>query len=124
MKRLLLIDDEPAVLLPMIRYFTRKGFDVTSARDRDEALARLKGEAFDLVILDLRLGGAGADGLDVLRVVRALRPEPAVLVISGLLTPDLQAEVATLGAGGILQKPQLLLDIERVARLLIAEGVR
>jgi DNA-binding response OmpR family regulator len=119
MKRLLVVDDEPAVLQPMTRYFARMGYDVTAARDKEEALSALASTPFDLVILDLRLGDSETDGLDILHQARERRARLPVLVLSGIISASVRAEVAR-GAGAALQKPQALPEIARVAAALIA----
>jgi DNA-binding response OmpR family regulator len=107
---MLLVDDDPALLLPMSRYFARLGYEVNSARKKDEALAVLATQAFDIVILDVQLGD-GDNGLDILQHVRGT----PVLVLSGLVATDLPAYASSLGAGAVLQKPQPLHEIARVA---------
>jgi DNA-binding response OmpR family regulator len=108
---MLLVDDEPALLLPMTRYFTRMGYDVSSAQKKDEALAVLTREIFDIVILDVRLDGENNDGLDILQHVG----QTPVLVLSGLAATDVGAYASSLGAAAVLQKPQPLHEIARVA---------
>jgi DNA-binding response OmpR family regulator len=118
-KHLLLVDDEPALLVPMRRYFERLGAAVTVAQRRDEGVALLGEDGFDLVVVDLLLGDHERDGIEVLHAARRRdRPIP-VIVLSGLVTPDVEAEVSSLGAGAVLPKPQTLRELARVAGLLM-----
>jgi DNA-binding response OmpR family regulator len=118
-KRLLLVDDEPALLLPMVRYFTRFGYDVSSVRRKEEALALLEAETFDLVILDVMLD-SGAAGLDILRHIQDRGSRTPVVILSGLVTAELRDDAVRLGAAAVLQKPQLLSEIARMASELLA----
>ena len=61
--RLLIVDDEPAIVVPLARYFRSSGYTVVTASEAAEAEAVLTYELFDLVILDLSLSPFGPDGL-------------------------------------------------------------
>jgi DNA-binding response OmpR family regulator len=76
MSRILVVDDEPHIL-ELVRYnLQQEGFEVLTAGDGETALARVRTEPPDLVILDIML--PGVDGLEV---CRRLRRESAVPVI-------------------------------------------
>jgi len=118
-KRILLVDDERALLAPMTRYFTRLGCTVETALARPEAEALLEAQLFDLVVLDLMLGGE-PDGFALVRQVRSgpNRDRP-VIVLSGLVSPETAAEAERLGADVVLSKPQPLSALGRVAMSLM-----
>jgi DNA-binding NarL/FixJ family response regulator len=61
----------------------------------------------------------GASGIDVLRVIRNVRPNVKVLVISGHITPDARKELEALGQRDFIQKPYRLDDIGRRLRTII-----
>src|SRR3989442_941783 len=65
---LLVVDDDPASRALLRRYLTGHGFDITDAANGAEALALLKTQDFDLVLLDVEMPDVG--GLDVLRELR------------------------------------------------------
>ena len=66
--RILVVDDEPDIV-ELVTYNLRKeGFDVSSALDGDEALAKIRKERFDFLILDLML--PGIPGLEICRIMR------------------------------------------------------
>ena len=80
MSTILLVDDEPAItdnLAPLLR---RAGFEVVVAHDGDQALARLRAAAPDLVVLDVLL--PGMDGRAVLRQVRQERREVPIILLT------------------------------------------
>ena len=81
--RLLVVDDEEALLALMERFLRRSGFTVTGARSGELAWQAMVGasEAFSLIILDLTLPGlSGVEFLGQLRAVSASLP---VLLLSG-----------------------------------------
>ena len=67
--KILVVDDEPDIV-ELVTYNLRKeGFDVSSAFDGEEALARIRKEKFDFVILDLML--PGIQGMEICRIMRS-----------------------------------------------------
>jgi DNA-binding response OmpR family regulator len=113
-RRLLILEDEEAILRPMARYFTTLGWEVVAAREPEEAEALFEHSRFDLVVLDLGLTSFGREGLSVLGSLRARDPHLPVVVLSGYLSPEVEAEARRLGADAILQKPYPLLGLAQV----------
>jgi two-component system alkaline phosphatase synthesis response regulator PhoP len=66
--RILLIEDEPGLVLTLRDRLTSEGCAVESARDAEAGLARATGEHFDLILLDVML--PGGSGFDVCRDLR------------------------------------------------------
>jgi two-component system, OmpR family, alkaline phosphatase synthesis response regulator PhoP len=118
--RVLLIDDEESLLIPMSRYFEKLGWTVTTAREREEAEALLENREFDVIVLDLALSGYGLEGLDLLREVRRGCVRSAVLVLSGVVNSDITAEALRRGADAVFAKPQGLGVIAQKATELLA----
>jgi DNA-binding response OmpR family regulator len=78
MRRVLVVDDEPHIRTVLRGYLEAEGFAVTEAADGEAALAALRGEAPDLVLLDVML--PGVDGLEVLRRLRTFSEVYVILV--------------------------------------------
>ncbi|MEO8252178.1 MAG: response regulator transcription factor [Chloroflexota bacterium] len=78
MSQVLVVDDEPKIILLVRDYLERAGFDVSVARDGREALMRARTEHPDLVVLDLGL--PGIDGLDVTRALRRDSTTPIIML--------------------------------------------
>jgi DNA-binding response OmpR family regulator len=76
--RILLVEDDPAVLEVTRDHLERDGFRVLAAADGATALDVLASEPLDLVVLDLRI--PGFEGFDVLAAVRRLSDVPVVVV--------------------------------------------
>jgi len=120
-KRLLLVDDEEAILRPMSKYFRELGFAVVPARDVGEAEKALARESFDLLILDVRLDASERGGLDVLRSLRDRDSKTPVVVMSAYVSHEVESEALRLGARAVLRKPQPLANVARAAFNLVGE---
>ena len=98
-RRLLVVDDEEALLALMERFLRRSGFAVTGASSGEFAWKTLLESAgdFSLIILDLTL--PGLSGVDLLTQLREVSPSLPVLLLSGYpfdtasLPVSLQADV-------------------------------
>ena len=84
MKRILLVDDHPAVSQRIGELLATAvpHAEMTAASSGEQGLALVAERTFDLVLLDLRLPGCG--GIDVLKELRASRPGLPVIIISSL----------------------------------------
>jgi len=82
-QRILVVDDEQHVRKVASQLLRAGGYAVTTATDGEEAVERLEADpgGFDLVLLDMTM--PGFDGLEVLEVIRRLRPDLPVLLSSG-----------------------------------------
>lgn len=69
MPRVLVVDDEPNIVLSLEFLMQQAGFDVITAGDGEQALARVAEQAPDLILLDISL--PGISGFDVLEQLRA-----------------------------------------------------
>lgn len=83
-KTIVCVDDEPNLLKLYEKVLSDEGFRVLTARDRLTALAAIKSEAVDLVVLDIKLGEQ--HGLDLLAEIRQDRPALPVLLHSAFHT--------------------------------------
>jgi len=118
-RRLLILDDEEAILLPLSEFFREHGYCVVATREPEEAEALLDHDPFDLVILDLALTRFGREGLEVLSAIRSHSPWLPVIILSGNISPEIEDLAAELKADAVLMKPQPLDELAmRVAELL------
>ena len=79
--RVLVVDDETAIRLTMDALLRRRGYDVATAANGEEALGWLMQRAFDLVLIDLRL--PGMNGLEFASCVQRCQPTAAILFLTG-----------------------------------------
>ncbi len=100
----LVVDDEEGIRFFLKETLTRAGHVVVTASNGEEALSQLRETAFDLVMLDLMLGGR-VDGLRVLEAVRWRWPETVVIILTG--HGSLESAMAAIreGVDGYLLKP-------------------
>ena len=121
--RILIVDDEEPILFAMGEYFATKGFEVDCARETQEAEALLAANRYALAILDLRLTGThGAEGLDVIELVRARSPRTRIILLTAYGSREIEAEARRRGADAFLHKPKPLSEVAKIASGLMAAG--
>jgi sigma-B regulation protein RsbU (phosphoserine phosphatase) len=102
---ILIVDDLPADRALLRRYLTPHGFDVSDAADGEEALALLRRQCFDLVLLDVEMPGLG--GLEVLRTLRQDHSPTELPIMMATVrdSPGDIVEALRLGANDYVTKP-------------------
>ncbi|MEW6673204.1 MAG: response regulator [Thermodesulfobacteriota bacterium] len=101
--RILLMEDEPSVAKGLQMVLTEEGYAVDLAMTGQSALDRFTQKGFDLLVADLRL--PDIDGMEVIKRVKARRPQTSVVVITGYSTVTSAIEAMKLGAHDYLPKP-------------------
>ena len=116
---LLIVDDEESLRTLLCTALTRKGYTTLTASSGLEAIEYVSDTArhFDIVLLDLNM--PGANGVEVLKILRLCRPKSRVLVVSGHITPSARAEFERLGQRDFIQKPYRLDELGRTLRTLL-----
>jgi len=111
--RVLVADDEPAIVRVLRRQLERSGFEVVEATDVALLRAQLAREP-EIVLLDLRLGNAS--GLDLIGELRERCPDTETVVMTGFASIDSAVECMRAGAFDYLEKP--FTDPRRVQQTL------
>lgn len=128
-KRVLIVDDQPHVLdvlrEVLARFQHEHAYEITTAQSVADALAILRRERFDLILLDMVMPGIGdpllrRQGLDLLKRVRDLGVDAPVVMMSGDGDPRKEADALIDGAFGNLRKPFDLRELDRLVALAIA----
>ena len=101
--RILVTEDEPRILSFLARGLEAEGFSVDSAADGAEALRRVGGSHYDLVVLDLLL--PHVNGLTVLSELRRSQPELPVVILSARADLATKLRGFALGASDYVPKP-------------------
>jgi len=101
--RILIVDDEIDVLVPLRDFLTELGYEVTGYVSAKEALAALKEEDFDLLLTDLVL--PEMDGISLLKSARKAAPNLTCIVITGQGTIESAVEAMKVGAFDYITKP-------------------
>ncbi len=116
-KLIVLIDDEPSVLLALRLLLGALGFQVKDFSSSREAVRYLEdGMACDYILSDLRM--PELDGLEVLRASKRARPELPFVLISGHATDEDVSQAEKLGVDGFLGKPFSPDQLQRVMQSL------
>lgn len=112
--RVLVVDDEEALLRAIARTLEQRGFEVWAAPDGDTALRLLQEQRFDAVLTDIMM--PGMTGISLLRAVRERDLEASVVLMTG--APGVESAVAALqyGACGYLTKPTPPDEMARTVR--------
>src|SRR5947209_676618 len=101
--RILVIDDDAGVRESLRMTLEYDGYDVAGAATGQEGLALVEREAFDLVLLDVKM--PGMDGLDVLGRLHSMNETLPVVMISAHGTPSTAVDAIRRGALDFLEKP-------------------
>ena len=117
-RRVLVVDDDPAVRKSIDRVLSNKGYAVITAENGEEALRKLNEEKYDLVYTDIRM--PGMSGLEVAEQVKASRPWTPVVIITGYGTDAAEARAKAAGVSGFVHKPLSPEMIEGSARDALA----
>jgi Nif-specific regulatory protein len=110
MGRILIADDHDSLRRGLARALTESGHDVEEANNGNLALQRLHETGFDVVVSDLRMGGA--DGLDVLRTTKTLHPNTAVILMTAFGSVHTAVEAMKIGAFDYVPKPFEIEEME------------
>lgn len=116
----LIVDDEVPLLKNLRDYLSSFGgrFRVLTATSAEKGIATLKEEKHvDVLVTDVRL--PGIDGIELIRAVKALRPELPVVVMSAFGSAALKRQASAEGVLTFLEKP---VDLEELRNLL--EGAK
>jgi Nif-specific regulatory protein len=117
MGRILIADDHDSLRRGLARALSDQGHDVEEASNGNAALQRLQETSFDVIISDLRMGGA--DGMDVLRTARGLHPTTAVILMTAFGSISTAVEAMKIGAFDYVPKPFEVEEMEmKVAKAL------
>lgn len=116
-ERVLVVDDDRLQREVLRTMLSKLGYQVRVATSGEEALAQLRHESADLLVLDMIMPG-GIDGAETYRQVLEIAPRQRAIVLSGFSESDRVREAQSLGAGSYLRKP---VTLERLAKVVRGE---
>jgi two-component system, OmpR family, response regulator TctD len=108
--KLLIIEDDPAMLSTLQRTFARRGVNVSVCADGGQAVAQWRSFMPDVAVLDLTL--PGMDGLEIIRSIRALGLTTPTLILTARGTVGDRILGLNMGADDYLPKPFDLDELE------------
>ncbi len=116
-RRILLVEDEPGLVLTLSDRLRREGYTVEAAGDGDAGLRRASAEAFDVILLDVML--PGRSGFDVCRDLRQQGVGTPILMLTARGQTVDKVVGLKLGADDYLTKPFEMMELlARVEALL------
>jgi DNA-binding NtrC family response regulator len=101
--RILVVDDEKAMVLALKGLLTKEGYQVETASNGGEALRRIETGGFHVIITDLSMDGL--NGMQVLERARSVDPDLAVIMITAYGSEKIAVQAMKLGAADYIPKP-------------------
>lgn len=117
--RIMIIDDEKIVGDMAKISLEEEGYEVETFLNADPAIKRLKEEAFDVVVTDLKM--KNIDGLEVLRTVKKLSPETKVIMITAFANLDVAIEAIKEDVFDFFPKPVRIKELKASISKALAE---
>ena len=115
-ERILVVDDEPAIVDAVSYALRREGFEVDAVGDGVEALERARAESYDVLVLDLLL--PGMPGLDVCRALRLESDVPILMLTARDAEVD-RVVGLELGADDYVTKPFSVAELVSRVRAIV-----
>jgi DNA-binding NtrC family response regulator len=113
---LLLVDDEVGVRESLKMVFS-KSYRLLEADNVDSALAQVRNARPDLVLLDVLM--PKTDGIEVLRRIKEIHPDCAVIILTGVNSQQLATKASDFGAFDFIGKPFDVNELrQKVARAI------
>ncbi|MEW5745192.1 MAG: sigma-54 dependent transcriptional regulator [Nitrospirota bacterium] len=114
--KILIVDDEQDICKALAFLLRREEYEVVTAASGEEAVERIAGESFDVILTDLKMGKV--DGMAVLEKARELAPDTPVLIMTAFASIESAVEAMRKGAADYIVKPfhneEIRLTIRRV----------
>ncbi|HUW61473.1 MAG TPA: response regulator [Candidatus Bathyarchaeia archaeon] len=101
--KVLVVDDDPAILEVLAAHLRSKGYAVESRSSARNALDTMRRLPFDLVISDVRM--AGMNGFEFIKIVRANFPTIGIVIMTAFEDEFPLSEALRAGADGYISKP-------------------
>ncbi len=100
---ILIVDDEESVRDSLFNWFIEDGYRVECAENAKKALTLLESDQFDIILADIKM--PGMDGLEMLRRIKAIKPDSIVIVMTAFATVDTAVKALKDGAYDYVTKP-------------------
>ena len=122
-ERILLVDDEPAIVSLEKQMLERMGYTVTARQNSLEALAEFKRRPhdFDLLITDMTM--PDMTGLQLSAEILSIRPDMPIIMCTGFSENIHESALESMGIRGLLMKPVLKSELARTLRTAMDEAL-
>jgi len=121
--RVLVVDDEQAIVAGLLCLLETEHIEGKGAFDRQSAETLMKESFFSVIVADLRLH-TESEGLELLDGIRRISPRSRVVTLTGYSTPELDDEVLRRGSVLVIRKPTGGIEIMEAISRLLAEVER
>jgi DNA-binding NtrC family response regulator len=101
-EKILVVDDDEAMCQFLSIMLKKEGYEVTTVRDGQSAIEKVKEDGYDVVITDIKM--PGMDGIKVLEGVKAVDPSVPVIIMTGYASQNSAIEAVNKGAFQYLEK--------------------
>lgn len=120
-KKLLIVDDEVAVLIAFKKIFRGHPVEIDTADTIEQAISMIDAKRYEAVIADLRLSGIlGQEGLRILQHAKEKNVGTRLIMITGYGSPDIMKRAYALGADFYCEKP---VSMESFQKALKSMGI-
>lgn len=114
-RRVLLVDDESAVLFAYRKYLKRIGCEVDTADSKKVARRLLESIKYEYAILDIRLSDMfGEEGIELMKYARCLQPGIKLIMITAYGSQEVRDKALDNGADAYLEKPVSIHHIQKI----------
>ena len=114
---ILVVDDEESIRFTFRSFLDDEGFTVSTAANYNDAMEMVHTSTFDLIFIDIVLGGK--TGMDLLKAVKQDAPDTEVIIITGAPTVETAAKALRLGALDYIVKPVRQETLLRISELAL-----
>lgn len=125
--RILIVDDEKSIRESLCAILAHSGYYVLAVEDGYKALDKIKDEEWDLALVDMKM--PGIDGMQVLQEIQVIKPNIAVVIITGYGTVENAVAAMKKGAVDYIMKPfsanEICIRVEKVLEKtrLVSENI-
>lgn len=118
-RKLLVVDDEIDICDFVKNFFQERGYNVSTALNGEDALAIVKNDRPELVLLDIKM--QGMDGIATLKHIRDIDKDLKVIMVTANEDQDKMDEACRLGACEYITKPLVLDHLEQTVEKNLKE---
>lgn len=120
-RHVLYVDDDEVMVLVVDQLLQRQGYRVSAFQDARAALEAVSAdpEAFDVAVCDFNM--PTLTGVEFARALASIRPQLPVIISSGHLPEEAQVEAMRIGVRGVVEKQNIVEDLDRLIQQALVE---
>ncbi len=102
-EKVLLVDDEKDFVEALGERMKNRGMNVTTTTSAKDAINKVTAESYDAIVLDLQM--PEMDGMEALKVIKEIKPEMQIILLTGHATVEKGIKAIKMGAMDLIEKP-------------------